>query len=193
MTKTAVFTSLYTFWLARFLSQPLTSKKILRFIDIRPSDSVLDIGGGRGTLANLLRMATGAQFVVAEANMNELKKGRDRCSQVQFVHSRAEYLPFQDESFDHVLMVRLLNFVHSPELTIKEAARVLKPGGKLFIADTDNTNPITRYLWKSLKTMVIEKTADFSPEQIDAILTKYGFAPQRHTTSGLLISAIKLA
>lgn len=185
-------TAIYHYWLEQFSSQPQLAKKILRYLDIQPTDFVLDIGGGSGSLANLLRLTTGANLVVADASPDNLEKGRQKYYTLKFVHSRAEYLAFPDAEFDYALMVRMLHFVHTPELAIKEASRVLKPGGKLFIADTDFSTPLNNYFWRPLKTLVISKTDVFTPDQIDEILAKYGFRPQRHTASGLLISALKI-
>jgi len=50
---------------------------------------------------------------------------------VALVEGRAEELPFPDETFDAVVFTFLLRYVREPEVTIREMARVLKPGGQL--------------------------------------------------------------
>ena len=47
------------------------------------------------------------------------------------VHARAEALPFPDRSFDHVTFTYLLRYVDDPQATLRELARVLRPGGRL--------------------------------------------------------------
>lgn len=47
------------------------------------------------------------------------------------VRARAERLPFRDESFDHVTFTYLLRYVDDPAATLRELARVLRPGGRL--------------------------------------------------------------
>src|SRR5438477_12034390 len=47
------------------------------------------------------------------------------------VRARAEQLPFPDASFDHVTFTYLLRYVDDPAATLRELARVLRPGGRL--------------------------------------------------------------
>lgn len=53
--------------------------------------------------------------------------------QFEAYRAEAEHLPFQDGSFDSVLMYSTLQFFHDPDAALAEAARVLKPGGKACI------------------------------------------------------------
>lgn len=170
-----------------------TSKKILRFVDIKPTDYVLDIGGGRGSISNLLKLSTGANFVVVDPAEKVVEKGRSKYAQIDFVHAQAEYLPFPDQSFDVVLMIGMLHFTDNPELALKEAGRVLKNGGKIFVNDMDFSNLLNNYLLRPIKTLVLDKTQSFTPIEVDTALSKYGFTSERHTTDGLLISAVKAA
>lgn len=51
----------------------------------------------------------------------------------EFVQALAEYLPFRDQSFDRVLFATSLDHVLSPQRSVLEACRVLKPNGKVLI------------------------------------------------------------
>jgi ubiquinone/menaquinone biosynthesis C-methylase UbiE len=53
----------------------------------------------------------------------------------------AEALHFDDESFDFVLMVTTICFLENPLQALKEAKRVLKPGGHIFIGMIDRNSP----------------------------------------------------
>jgi demethylmenaquinone methyltransferase/2-methoxy-6-polyprenyl-1,4-benzoquinol methylase len=68
--------------------------------------------------------------------------------QIDLVAGRAESLPFPDSCFDAVCFAYLLRYVEDPSATVKEVARVLKPGGILASLDFGvPTNFVCRGLW----------------------------------------------
>ena len=67
---------------------------------------------------------------------------------IAMIVGRAESLPFPDARFDAVCFTYLLRYVESPEATLKEIVRVLKPGGKLASLEFGvPSNTIARGLW----------------------------------------------
>jgi len=73
-----------------------------------------------------------------------------RNGHIPLVRARAESLPFPDESFDHVTFTYLLRYVDDPAATMRELARVVKPGGRIVALDFGvPTNPILRTLWRA--------------------------------------------
>jgi ubiquinone/menaquinone biosynthesis C-methylase UbiE len=106
---------------------------------IRMSGRILDVGGGAGSVRHFLPQ--GAEFVSVDpfidcvGNVPPAKKAVYPClsQHLNFVAACAEFLPFQAGSFDWVHMRSMLDHVHSPDLALLEARRVLKPGGKLVI------------------------------------------------------------
>jgi SAM-dependent methyltransferase len=72
-----------------------------------------------------------------------------RNGRISFVRARAESLPFPDESFDHVTFTYLLRYVDDPAATMRELARVLRPGGRIAGLDFGvPANPILRAMWR---------------------------------------------
>lgn len=99
---------------------------------------VLDVGSGDGTIAALL--APGARsFTCLDASERMAAAARARLSKldVRVVVGRAEALPFAGASFDAVLLLNVLTCVEQPEAVIAEAARVLRPGGRLLVSTLD--------------------------------------------------------
>jgi ubiquinone/menaquinone biosynthesis C-methylase UbiE len=117
--------------------------KIVSLLDIQPSDRVLDLGCGTGVLcrmiADRLDAAAGGMAVGIDAAGEMIRVARKKRENAacRFEAMAAEELSFQDASFDAVVSSL---FFHHVQLDLKaralsEAHRVLKPGGKLVIAD----------------------------------------------------------
>lgn len=102
----------------------------------RPGMTLLDVGGGTGDIAFRFRKAGGGAVTVCDINKEMLAVGRDRAidrnilTDIDWVCGDAEKLPFPDRSVDaYTIAFCLRNVTHIDE-AIKEARRVLKPGGR---------------------------------------------------------------
>ena len=104
----------------------------------RPGWSVLDVAGGTGDIAFRIVEASGrnAHATVLDINGSMLAVGRDRAEKrgladhVEFVEANAEELPFADASFDAYTIAFGIRNVPRIEVALREAHRVLKPGGR---------------------------------------------------------------
>ncbi|MBS0519827.1 MAG: bifunctional demethylmenaquinone methyltransferase/2-methoxy-6-polyprenyl-1,4-benzoquinol methylase UbiE [Proteobacteria bacterium] len=106
----------------------------------RPGERLLDVAGGTGDVAFRLLQRQGAQADVTVCDINPamLSVGRDRAVDRGLLHGLtwatgdAEALPFPDRSFDAYTIAFGLRNVTDIDQALREARRVLRPGGRYF-------------------------------------------------------------
>lgn len=103
----------------------------------RDKEHVLDVGARRSPYTGSIRGTVVGLDLPAE---DDARLGFSPQSLEQFsagkrvaVYGRGEDIPFPDESFDVVLMIEVIEHVEGDAQTIREVARVLKPGGRLIV------------------------------------------------------------
>lgn len=109
--------------------------------DVAPrlGEHILDVAGGTGDISRLMYTATRgqAQITVCDPSLEMMKVGRARnhargITAIDWVEGTAEMLPFPDASFDAYTISFGLRNVTDLAAALKEARRVLKPGGRFF-------------------------------------------------------------
>jgi demethylmenaquinone methyltransferase/2-methoxy-6-polyprenyl-1,4-benzoquinol methylase len=101
-------------------------------------DRVLDVATGTGMVAEALVRRYGCAVVGLDQSVEMLAGAQARVardpalsSRVSLLRGEAERLPFEDEEFDHLTFTYLLRYVEDPGTTMRELARVVKPGGRV--------------------------------------------------------------
>jgi ubiquinone/menaquinone biosynthesis C-methylase UbiE len=121
--------------------------RLVRYHPITRCD-VLEVGCGRGGGARFLASTFHPHaFLATDASRTLIRAQRHRLpavSRLSFAAARAEHLPVADASQDIVIGVETLSPLADKAMFLSEVARVLRPGGRLLIADFFYTRPDSR-------------------------------------------------
>lgn len=116
--------------------------RLLRQARLTPGQRVLDLGCGTGTLAIEAKLAQpGAEVVGLDGDSEILERARAKADaagvEVQFDEGFSADLSYEDDFFDVVLATLFFHHLTSndKQATVREIARVLRPGGELHLAD----------------------------------------------------------
>ena len=128
--------------------------RLVEWMEPKTSWVALDIATGGGHAAKALSPKVGTLFAT-DFTREMLKTARshldESCSNVFYVAADAETLPFLDASFDAVTCRIAAHHFPNPDLFIREAARVMKPGGKFVLID--NVAPADESLDRFINTV----------------------------------------
>jgi ubiquinone/menaquinone biosynthesis C-methylase UbiE/DNA-binding transcriptional ArsR family regulator len=116
---------------------------IVKHLTARPIEDLLDAGTGTGRMLELLaphaRRAMGIDVSPEMLAIARDRLARENLPQVQVRLGDIYRLPFsagtRDSGFDAVLFHQVLHYLDDPGAAVSEAARVMRPGGRLAIAD----------------------------------------------------------
>src|SRR5690349_17505936 len=138
-----------------FGQDPRWRRALIDAIDPRPGQRILDVATGTGLVAFGLA-ERGAEVVGLDQSDQMLAGARrrlatrpDLAERISLVPGEAEQLPFADGEFDALSFTYLLRYVDDRAETMRELARVVKPGGRIGMVEfAVPRSPVLRVLWR---------------------------------------------
>lgn len=117
---------------------------ILRALALQPGERAIDIGSGPGLLACEMAVAvgTGGRICGVDVSENMLALARARrppaaSGPIEYQEADAHTLPYADASFDVAVCTQVYEYVDDVPAALLELGRVLRPGGRALVLDTD--------------------------------------------------------
>jgi demethylmenaquinone methyltransferase/2-methoxy-6-polyprenyl-1,4-benzoquinol methylase len=116
-----------------FGQDPRWRRAMVDAIQASPDQRVLDVATGTGLVARALKRRYGSRVVGLDQSEQMLSRALPLVGSVyeQVVRGEAEQLPFADAEFDALTFTYLLRYVDDPAATMRELARVVRPGGRI--------------------------------------------------------------
>jgi len=149
--------------------------EIVHLAAVNEGHRVLDVGGGTGRISVLLKKRTTNVFI-ADSAMKMIRQAQEKG--IHSVNSVSEKLPFQDSSFDRIVMVDAFHHVENQEMSLKEMWRLLARGGLIIIEEPNVHNMFVKMIAIGEKLLLM-RSHFVSPEHIAAWFRNI---PQAKTT-----------
>jgi demethylmenaquinone methyltransferase/2-methoxy-6-polyprenyl-1,4-benzoquinol methylase len=132
-----------------FGQDPRWRRFLVSRIDAGSADTVLDVATGTGAVARELIRQKGCTVVGLDQSPEMLAEARRRLpDNVELVEGTAEQLPFPDGSVDALTFTYLLRYVSDPAATLRELARVVRPGGTIAGLELGVPHGVRRPWWE---------------------------------------------
>jgi demethylmenaquinone methyltransferase/2-methoxy-6-polyprenyl-1,4-benzoquinol methylase len=135
-----------------FFQDPRWRRAMVAAVGARAEDRVLDVATGTGLVARELVARYGCRVVGLDQSAPMLGRARAKLAadphlaeRIELVTGEAEALPFADAEFDQLTFTYLLRYVDDPAATLRELARVVRPGGR--VACLEFCVPRGLWLW----------------------------------------------
>jgi ArsR family transcriptional regulator len=148
---------------------------------LMPPLVIADLGAGDGAFALLLAQRA-EQVIAVDASANMLEFGREQAvrhgiENVEFRLGDMEELPIENAAVDLVFFSQSLHHALHPERAVHQAARILRPGGRIAILD------LSKHRFEEARELYADERLGFSEAELMDLLEKTGF---RNVTTSIV-------
>ena len=189
-------------------------EKFIEWMNPQPNSKLIDVASGTGDIAKLFFDKTNktGEITCVEPNKKMLEQGKNKLKNyntITWINAHAEEIPLKDNSFDYYSISYGIRNVSNINYALKEALRVLKPGGRFMCLEFSKIdNEALNFLYKQYSKIIpligkyivgSSKPYDYLIESIDSfynqkqlreLLVKNGFSNVEYRNLSNGISAI---
>jgi ArsR family transcriptional regulator len=147
------------------------------FLHLLPPMVIADLGAGDGSFSLLLAQSA-ARVIAVDSSQKMLDVARDQAlraaaSNVEFRLGEMEEVPIDSASVDLVFFSQSLHHAAHPERALREAARILRPAGRIVILD------LAKHRFEEARELYADEWLGFSEAEVESMLAAAGFADVR--------------
>lgn len=147
----------------------------IEFVSPRVNQVIVDLGTGTGKVAEAIDKS-GALTVGIDYSMEMLAIASQNIkSHIIWIHGDSNFIPFPENAVDKVCARMLLHHLVNPSKAILECARILKPGGALFICEGIAPDAESFNNWVKMNQILEPGRKTFSCEILERLLLDAGF------------------
>ncbi len=140
---------------------------------LMPPMVIADLGAGEGTFAMLLAQRA-AKVIAVDTSAKMIEVGREQAlrhgvTNVEFRLGDMEEIPIEDAQVDLVFFSQSLHHALHPDRAIADAARILRPGGRIVVLD------LVKHRFEEARELYADEWLGFSEAELETMLEKSGF------------------
>jgi len=132
----------------------LWKEKFINWMNPQPNTKLVDVASGTGDIAKLFYKKTNStgKITCVEPNKKMLEQGKIKLKKfrtINWINSHAEKIPVKDNTFDYYSISYGIRNVSNINITLKEALRILKPGGRFMCLEFSKIdNELINFLYQ---------------------------------------------
>ncbi len=135
-------------------------EKFIDWINPQPNSKIIDVASGTGDIAKLFinRLNEQCNLTCVEPNLEMIKQGKKRLQKfnsITWINSHAEKIPVNDNTFEYYTISYGLRNVKNINTVLKEALRILKPGGRFMCLEFSKIdNEILNFFYRQYSKFI---------------------------------------
>ncbi|WP_341876482.1 class I SAM-dependent methyltransferase [Defluviitalea saccharophila] len=147
----------------------------LEEITVEPHSHILDVACGNATFLKILSNKYDIKGYGIDISEKMIENAKKRCPDMTFEISSCEHTPFDDQMFDIITVCAAYHHFPDPKAFAKEASRIIKPKGQLYIADIYPSFIIRAILNPFVPLSKAGDVKFYAPKEIQRNFEEHGF------------------